>query len=1397
MRYCAVCVIALAACEGGPTPEEPGDAGVVPAGAIQFSLAPPELTAERTARFEWDPPGDRFECALDADAPIACAPGVVFEALEDGAHRLGVRALRGEVRGPGAEHIWTVDGTAPVLTVDEAPPVSAETTAEIAFECDDANASFRCAHDGRASTVCTSPWRGSALVEGAHRLSVEAMDRAGNVARVEVRWRIDRTAPETRLVTAPPPLAGEGTARFGFESPDEDVAGFECSTDGASFAPCEAPLEVEVTAGEHRFRVRAVDLAGLSDPTPARHLWSVSMEAPLTRISSAPEARTAATTATFEFGPPGARFECALDAAPTTPCRSPLALADLAAGDHRLGVTAIDDLDRRDPTPAEHRWTVDLTAPSVEITAGPPPIDNRTRLEIAFAADDPGARTRCRADDGAWALCASPRALVDLAEGPHRFEVRARDDVGNVSQAAWAWRTDTRPPVTAITGRPPEVVFDGVRVGFQSEADARFECRLDGDAWAPCVSPHAVRAQPGPHALSIRATDPAGNIEIDPPRVVWRVDREPPSTIILAAPPETTRETEARFEFGPAGATFECRLDEGQWRACPPRWSVGGLADATHTLEVRATDEVGNIDDTPAEHRWTVDTRAPVARIVTGPPRYVPRARVEIEIETDEPAALRCATDDAAAVPCESPHVVRDLAEGEHRVEVVATDVAGNESAPVARLFTVDLRAPRTTIDEGPPADINQTRAAFRFGPPGVRFECRLDGGEWFVCGEAFELQDLEVGRHELWVRATDLAGNEDQTPASRVWTVDLAPPATRLEAAPPTRTRDDAADFEFSGIGGAVAFECALDGAPFAACQSPTRVADLSEGAHTFEVRAIDAAGNIEPQPRHRAWVVDQTPPPAVEGLVAWPGDRTVLLEWGSPADDVTGYRISRAAAVEGPFDVLHEGWRVPNEGDEGPNWFIDHDRPNDVSSFYRIEAIDGVAFEGPASEVAGATPTLSGRWVAVPDVPVRGWHAAALPTGKIIMWQSGETPHLFDPVAETFHGPIPAASNKFCSGMAMMDDGRILVLGGHETPFEQNGHRDWLGLPTSEIFDPWTETWTRIDDMPGGPRWYPSARTLPDGKVIVVGGIDARFPHPHRNPNIDLYDPVTNTFETVFDQNNFLQSTFPRHYLLEDGKLLFMGQATMYELDPETWTFGPPGSRMLAGRGGSGFAIELPDRRVMYLGGGGGHATAEVYDRDTKTWSMVASMGVERVYPNAMYLPDGRPLVTGGRNRVENVRRTQVYDFESDAWIDVGDHLYTHEYHSFLLPLPDGRAMAGGDQAEAELFYPWYLEAGPRPALIEAPQAVDYGERFEVRVASHLPPGPFTLVRIGGVTHAINSDQHFFTLEAEAGEDGRFTLTAPAQATVAPPGYYLLWAHDARGVPSEARYVRLVSGG
>ncbi len=95
--------------------------------------------------------------------------------------------------------------------------------------------------------------------------------------------------------------------------------------------------------------------------------------------------------------------------------------------------------------------------------------------------------------------------------------------------------------------------------------------------------------------------------------------------------------------------------------------------------------------------------------------------------------------------------------------------------------------------------------------------------------------------------------------------------PETTITSGPSGTTSERSATFEFTANEPGVTYECSLDGAAFTACTSPVTFTNLTEGEHTFQVRARDAAGNVEATPESRTWTVQDARP---TGDISFRGD-------------------------------------------------------------------------------------------------------------------------------------------------------------------------------------------------------------------------------------------------------------------------------------------------------------------------------------------------------------------------------------------------------------------------------------------------------------------------------------------------------------------------------------------
>ena len=418
-----------------------------------------------------------------------------------------------------------------------------------------------------------------------------------------------------------------------------------------------------------------------------------------------------------------------------------------------------------------------------------------------------------------------------------------------VAPPAPVQRTDN-----TFSDREPSYSPDGARLTFTSTRDGNDEIYT------------ATVSGTGTFSGQARVTDDGGADALPS----WQGDKTPPETQIDTGPGGTTNQSTPTFTFSSSepGSSFECRIDGGAFAPCATPFTTSALGEGAHTFEVRATDPSGNTDASAASRGFTVDLTPATTSITSGPDNgaVINDTMPTFEFASDDAAAtFECKVDDGAFAACDSPFTTAALADGPHTFTARGTDSAGNPDAqPAIAAFTVDATAPETTLDFAPSSPTNDSRPSFEFSSSEANstFECRLDGSGWEDCASPQQYaDDLADGPHTFEVRATDAALNTDQSPASVSFTVDTAAPDTTIASAAPNIS-DNTPTFEFTSDDVGATFECSLDAAPFTSCSSPLTTDELADGDHTFEVRAIDAAMNIDQSPASVSFTIDATAP-------------------------------------------------------------------------------------------------------------------------------------------------------------------------------------------------------------------------------------------------------------------------------------------------------------------------------------------------------------------------------------------------------------------------------------------------------------------------------------------------------------------------------------------------------
>jgi hypothetical protein len=360
------------------------------------------------------------------------------------------------------------------------------------------------------------------------------------------------------------------------------------------------------------------------------------------------------------------------------------------------------------PFNAGDQIVIDTTAPTVALGNTPPSLTNNPAAPFTFSGSDDVSSNvtfECRVDNASFAPCTSPFTPSGLADGNRTFNVRARDQAGNISiPAAYTWTIDTTPPDTAISGGPANGGTTGPTVAFTftSEPGTTFQCRVDSGSFSGCTSPFTItNLTDGSHTFSVRAVDAAGNVDASPATRTWTVDATPPDTTILSGPTGVISVTGVTFTFTSTetSSTFQCRLNTGSFVSCTSPHTISGLVNGSQTFEVRAIDGVGNVDPTPATQSWTVDTQPPETTI-TGDPADGSTTGPSVTFNftsSETGSTFECSLDAGPFLTCTSPQVL-SLSNGSHTFSVRAIDAVNNiDPTPATRTWTVDAIPPAVT----------------------------------------------------------------------------------------------------------------------------------------------------------------------------------------------------------------------------------------------------------------------------------------------------------------------------------------------------------------------------------------------------------------------------------------------------------------------------------------------------------------------------------------------------------------------------------------------------------------------------------------------------------------------------------------------------------------------------
>jgi galactose oxidase len=511
----------------------------------------------------------------------------------------------------------------------------------------------------------------------------------------------------------------------------------------------------------------------------------------------------------------------------------------------------------------------------------------------------------------------------------------------------------------------------------------------------------------------------------------------------------------------------------------------------------------------------------------------------------------------------------------------------------------------------------------------------------------------------------------------------------------------------------------------------------------------------------------------------------------------------------------------------------------------YVQIKALSEAGNRGPwtsAAEIniyqaASYTPTPNGigKWgptINFPTVPV----AASMETHSwsVLTWSSyaydtftgnsgGQTyTATYNPYTQSVSEVLVTNTqhDMFCPGVSLDFSGRTVVTGGNNAQ-------------KTSIYDPNSNQWISGSNMQIS-RGYQASCTLSDGRIFTIGG---SWSGGQGGKNGEVYNPATNTW-------TLLPSCPVAPMLTNDAQ-------GVYRADNHAWLFGwkneclfqaGPSKTMnwycATGNGGQlsvGTRNNDPDsmcgNAVMYdavngkiltMGGSpnyqGSYATTNAHIITivnpgwTPTVQTVSNMAYQRIFANAVVLPNGEVFVTGGQTlgnpfSDDNAILTpEMWNPATETFTKMAPNSIPRTYHSFALLMLDGTVLSGGgglcgtcstNHFDAQIYTPQYLlNANGSPATRPT---INYMSSNTVRVGGSLVFGAnsaissASFIRYGSATHTVDTDQRRMTVGFTANGGNRYTVTIPSDPGIALPGIWMLFAMNGNGVPAVAQTVQI----
>ncbi|GAB2861399.1 hypothetical protein GCM10022221_71500 [Actinocorallia aurea] len=426
---------------------------------------------------------------------------------------------------------------------------------------------------------------------------------------------------------------------------------------------------------------------------------------------------------------------------------------------------------------------------------------------------------------------------------------------------------------------------------------------------------------------------------------------------------------------------------------------------------------------------------------------------------------------------------------------------------------------------------------------------------------------------------------------------------------------------------------------------------------------------------------------------------------------------------------------------------------------------------------------------------------------------WSGAKKSYVFDPATNRYSRINDMVDGHWYPSATILQNGDVYAVGGYD--YERGPNEESVVSVTSERYSWKGRKWLGDAQVPEtGINWatYPSLVLAANGKLFYNGS--SVFGHPTYYGNGKLVgpgylDPATGGYaELGGTRDNEGDNAGLRYANARDQSAALLLPPAQ---DQRVMVIG---GKNFSDANGYGLratdVIDLRKGAAARFADGPNipYGTVEIGDQMVKQGG-----GKGKTYVSAVILADGKIMETGGSqyNRAEHVHEASILDPSKSTgsmkWQPVAADPVARTYHSTAVLLADGRVLASGSNPDIpvpedggdsyfdtriSIYYPPYLYTkGEAPKITKASKNWSYGGA--PTITTNTPITSASLVRPIAVTHSSDPNQRAVKLPLKSLGAGRYRLSVTKNASVAPPGWYMLYVKTKSGKPSVATWVHI----